>query len=372
MSEVPPANFQPTQSPPPEPSRPRRSGRRVLRWLGLGCLGMLALVLLCGVLAAGGYRLEVSRAARDARVVAEQMAEAPRSPGDDCAPARPAALGESERILDSAGLQRRYLLYVPESYDPARQSPLVITLHGSGASPEQQRDLSQWNAFADAHGFLVAYPAAADETNRTFVSFPVSDLAVPAPPNLDNLLDVRFLGDLVNGLQSELCIDATRVYVTGFSAGGAMAIFAGCRLPGLFAAAGTVAAPYWANFDDPAWCSPGRSLPTIAFHGTADRVIPYDGGGPQFGPEYVPYETWTARWAARNGCASPAESFIVSEVVDGVRFTGCDGGADVVRYRIEGGGHTWPGGAALLLAETTREIAATAAMWAFFNAEAER
>jgi polyhydroxybutyrate depolymerase len=42
--------------------------------------------------------------------------------------------------------------------------------------------------------------------------------------------------------------------------------------------------------------------------------------------------------------------------------------AEVLYYKIEGGGHTWPGAADVaLLGPTTHEIDATAILWDFFK-----
>jgi polyhydroxybutyrate depolymerase len=48
------------------------------------------------------------------------------------------------------------------------------------------------------------------------------------------------------------------------------------------------------------------------------------------------------------------------------------GGTEVVLYRIEGGGHTWPGGPQyfpqFLLGRVCRDIDATQVIWDFFKA----
>ena len=63
--------------------------------------------------------------------------------------------------LVSSGEKREYLLYVPESYDRARPTPLVISMHGAGLWGAAQREMSQWNRVADEHGFIVVYPSGA-------------------------------------------------------------------------------------------------------------------------------------------------------------------------------------------------------------------
>jgi poly(3-hydroxybutyrate) depolymerase len=58
----------------------------------------------------------------------------------------------------SSGQMRNYLLYVPESYDPSKATPLVITLHTSMSWPSSAMAISRWNSVAEQNGFLVVYP----------------------------------------------------------------------------------------------------------------------------------------------------------------------------------------------------------------------
>src|SRR5205814_2938024 len=58
----------------------------------------------------------------------------------------------------SSGRKREYVLYVPRSYDRAKPTPLVISLHGAGMWGAAQKETSQWNRVADEHGFIVVYP----------------------------------------------------------------------------------------------------------------------------------------------------------------------------------------------------------------------
>ena len=74
-------------------------------------------------------------------------------------------------------------------------------------------------------------------------------------------------------------------------------------------------------------------------------------------------------YALLNGCDANETVFLDKEPVMGVRYEGCDLGADVVFYSIADGGHTWPGGSRLpevLTGKTTQEISATRLMWEFF------
>src|SRR3989454_11102837 len=70
-----------------------------------------------------------------------------------------AVLDRTNGAIVSSGRPRSYLLYVPPSYDRAKPTPLVITMHGAAEWPAQQMHLSRWNRLAESQGFIVVYPS---------------------------------------------------------------------------------------------------------------------------------------------------------------------------------------------------------------------
>jgi len=271
---------------------------------------------------------------------------------------RPAvAAGESRHTLVSHNQRREYLRYVPQSYDPTQPTPLVIVLHGIISDGEQIRDFTGWNDYADEHNLIVVYPESVFALDL-FVFFPQPE------DTQDAVDDVRFVDNLLTPLRHDLCIDNQRIYVSGFSAGGAMALLLACRLPEDIAAIGVMAASYIAPLDDPTWCAPDVPVPLIAFQGRADPIVPYD-GGEAFGYTLIGFETWTAGWAARNGCAAAPETLDTVEAVEGRRYTDC--AADVVTYSIDDAGHAWAGGEPPPGTRRVTALNATELMWAFFS-----
>lgn len=277
------------------------------------------------------------------------------------------ALDRTNGAIVSSGEEREYLLYVPPSYDGATPTPLVISLHGGATWPAQQMSLSGWNRLADEHGFLVVYPAGAGEVGAL-------DLprVWPVDRESDRTRDVRFISELIGALEAAYNVDSTRIYADGMSNGGAMAFVLSCTLADRIAAVGMVAAAHSRPFD---WCPDPRPMPMIAFHGTADPIVPYAGGrlGDPFNPVkpvYPPVRDWTASWARRNGCgADPVESVAAPDVTR-IEYRDCAEGAPVVLYSIEGGGHSWPGGKPLpewWVGPTSRGVDATSRMWEFFR-----
>ena len=265
----------------------------------------------------------------------------------------------SNGSIVSSGQEREYLLYVPESYDRTKPTPLVISMHGGALWPAAQMEISRWNRMADEHGFLVVYPSGITGAGPRAWH-------VGRGPGL--LRDVRYISELIDTLKAAYNIDSTSIYADGLSNGGGMAFVLSCTLSERIAAVGMVAAALFLPWS---WCTDERAVPMIAFHGTADRAVPYHGGKSWVAPSVFPdIPTWVATWARRNRCApNPIDSAVAADVTRR-SYTNCADNAAVVLYTVQGGGHTWPGGGPApewFVGTTTRSIDATGQMWAFFR-----
>ena len=269
-------------------------------------------------------------------------------------------LNRTNGTIVSSGEKRDYLLYVPRSYDRAKPTPLVISMHGKTLWPAAQMEISQWNRVAEEHGFIVVYPSGTMKAMlfRTWRIRPEADLRA----------DVRFISELIDTLEAAYNIDPTRIYANGISNGARMTVALSCALSHRIAAVGTVAAPQVLSWS---WCADSPPVPMIAFHGTADPGLPYNGGR-SWGALFPSVLTWTADWARRNRCGpNPVESAVAADVTR-LEYTNCADDAAVVLYTVHGGGHTWPGGKPLPVPEwmagpTSRSIDASSQMWAFFR-----
>ncbi len=262
----------------------------------------------------------------------------------------------------SGGERRSYLLHVPASYDPATPVPLIISIHGFAEWPAHQMQTSLWNDLADRQGFIVVYPAGTGFPRRWRTGGGTS---------ADAMQDVKFIADLIDALAARYNIDRTRIYANGLSNGGGMSYQLACRLADRIAAAGSVSGAYLLPLSA---CQPSRPVPLIAFHGTADPVVPYAGGPSRsFDLPFPDVPAWIAAYAERNGCEATPSPLPARGEVGGVQYTGCRDDAEVVFYTIAGGGHAWPGGEPLprfIVGQTSQDIDATAVMWEFFSRHA--
>src|SRR5262249_38802850 len=120
-----------------------------------------------------------------------------------------------------------------------------------------------------------------------------------------------------------------------------------------------------------AWCVDSTPMPVISFHGTADPLVPYEGGKAWAAPRPFPSaRSWMTLWARRNRCAPVPADSVLGPDVSRREYQECANDAAVLFYTIRGAGHTWPGGKPLpawLVGSTTRSIDATAEMWRFFR-----
>lgn len=271
------------------------------------------------------------------------------------------------------GLTRTYRLFVPPAIAAGDQSPLVIALHGGGGTAENMARLSDFDTLAAVEGFFVVYPEGVDGG--------WNDGRLPtAPTARDRLLvdDVAFIAALIAHLAEHYPIDLDRVYATGISNGGAMALRLACDLSDPIAAIAAVTANLPTTLD----CAPEAPVSVLVINGTADPLVPFEGGdvaGGGRGSMVSTAETMQF-WAEYAGCdPEPAVVDVPdSRRLDGTRtrlasYLNCRDGMRLVLAAVTGGGHTWPGGPQylpiLVIGRTSRDFSATAYIWAFFDGE---
>ena len=313
---------------------------------------------------------------------------APTSGGDPASvPARPSAgcgadpatavlAGEQRVTITSSGVERWFFERVPPAHDGQQPLPLVLDFHGYSEGAEIHLLMSALGPFGDEQGFVTLTPQGTGPVPRW-------DTTLGSP-------DLVFVGDLLDHAEATLCIDTNRVFATGLSNGAFMSSAIACAYADRVAAVAPVA-----GIRDVNGCAQERPVPVVAFHGTADGFVAYDGGlgeraldlpapdgsgrtlreagvEPSAGERTPSVPDIARSWADRNGCTGAELETAVS--VDVALLTyGCPAGAEVELYRVDGGGHSWPGSdfsaqVVSVIGPTTFSIDANALMWAFFMA----
>jgi len=279
--------------------------------------------------------------------------------------------------LSHGGRDRRYILHVPPLAASTAPMPLFLALHGGGGRAAQMDDLTHITAIADRERFLVAFPDAVDKNwndGRTGVG------SKAAKENID---DVGYIRAVIADVATRLPLDRKRVYAAGISNGAIMSSRLACESADVVAAVGLIVGTAPEGFE--AWCKPARPVPVMAFLSTGDPLVPFNGGQiTAFFPfikrgRVVGADQLKQFWAEGNACPGAQTVEVLEDrtkadnsTVVRQAFSGCGGGADVVFYRLEGAGHTWPGGkqylAPLLVGTTNRDIDASELLWQFFAA----
>ncbi|MET8978041.1 PHB depolymerase family esterase [Streptomyces sp. NPDC004539] len=267
-------------------------------------------------------------------------------------------------------------VYVPRGYTGRHDVPLVLNLHGSGSNGVNQLAVSGLDLAADRYGFLVAVPnggvpqpGSPDGYTWVIPGVPNTSGQYPSPDDRD---DVLFLADTIDAISARLCVAENRVYATGFSGGARMTSLLACELPDRIAAiapvAGLRAGTPTPTGPDPTTCAPARPVPVLTFHGQADTVNPYDGGGAGYWGYSVP--TAFDTWAALDGCRTAPREHRLTEHVTLTTHPACRAGSEVTLYTVSDGGHTWPGSpypnAFPGLGKVSYEVDAADVMWRFF------
>ena len=265
--------------------------------------------------------------------------------------------------INSGGIDRDFFLYVPEIYDDATPAPLVFCFHGYGSSASVNLSYTGFRPVADTAGFILIHPQG------------TLDITGTAHWNvgwgLSSVDDVAFTQDMIDYTSDLYNVDSERVYSTGMSNGGFMSLTLACELPNKVKAVASVTGSM-TDFQINN-CTNTNPIPMMQIHGTNDQTVLYEGSGGVEGIENV-----VGFWVNHNSCDSLA---LETDVLDNdtgdnstaIRYDfnqNCGDDASVVFYKVENGGHTWPGASFLIPGEVTNlDFDASAVIWEFFCPE---
>ena len=271
-------------------------------------------------------------------------------------------------------LTRTYYFHVPPALSRSRLLPLVLAFHGGGGTPAIIERESKFSDLADREGFLVAYPEGIHKTWNDGRG--VKAIAAQK----DNVDDIGFITALINDVARLHKVDRKRIFATGISNGGIFSHYLAANLSPQIAAIAPVAGGLSESLRDK--FNPEKPVSVLIFHGTQDPMVPYNGGGiTVLGAKrgrIIGTEDAARKWAIHNGCARDP---VVTDLENKDPNDGCTvkkflyqkgtDGTEVMLYRIEGGGHTWPDGLQYLpemvIGKVCRDINGAAIMWEFFK-----
>ena len=289
---------------------------------------------------------------------------------------------QASRYSGEAG-GRAFLLHVPPGLARGAQVPLVLALHGCDQTAAEFAEATRWNALADTHHFVVAYPqqTATHHAQRCWNWFRTSHQHRGAgePAILTGILAQ------IAGTGRTFSIDRSRVYVTGLSAGGAMALVLAATYPEQFAAVGVHSAPAYGTATNavtalramsgrvaPPAPPPGAAPmpPLIVFQGTADSVVGAVNSD-RVADQWLAYRAQDAgagplRERSVRMPAAPQRTSTGKRGAEIRRWSGPKGRPVLEVWRVDGLGHAWSGGTASGSYSDRRGPRASTQMWRFF------
>jgi polyhydroxybutyrate depolymerase len=252
----------------------------------------------------------------DDDVVSDAAAAGPDAP-PAAACGEAAATGVLSETITVGGVERSYLLVVPDGYDPAARYPLIFAWHGRTGTSGTARQYFGIEAQSGDDAILV-YPQG------------LSVSGDPADTGWELTADgrdVAFFDAMLARIQASHCIGS--VYSMGHSFGGymsnALACFRGGQADGDVRAIAAIAGggPFGACSGDP--------VSAVIIHGTADQVVLYTQG-----------EASRDFWLGEAGCAATTSAVDPSPCIE---YDGCTSPLSV-RFCSHDGGHNWPAFAA--------------------------
>ena len=275
-----------------------------------------------------------------------------------------------------------YELYVPSAYKSGRPMPLVVALHGCTETADVYRQLSGWDAEAESKGFIVLFPQQSSNRNpeECWNWFEQADMERGSG-------EPSIIDGMVNAVENQYSVNTKRVYVAGFSAGGAMANVMGATYPDVFAAVGVgsgceynglpctgapgPAATQTGQAAYQAMGSYARVMPAIVFQGDADNIVD-PANAPLIVQEWQVTDNYvedgqpsgaipTSPASTVNGTSTGGQSYTVTTYGDGH-------GRDLIDYwLIHGMNHAWSGGSSTEQYADPSGPSETDAMYAFFS-----
>lgn len=271
------------------------------------------------------------------------------------------------KTIEVDGTEREYLVELPPDLTTPR--PLVVVFHGGGGNARQARNSSGFSRLVKS-GYIVVYP---NGTNGHW------QVGMKDHPKYDaSIDDPKFISRLLDQLSSLYPVDDKRVYATGASNGGMMSHLVGIELSQRFVAIapliGGITSDMEENF------RPSNEVSVLIIQGTADPLVPYEGGPVTIGRkkwgQLMPTEDAAAMWAEHNGCEASITEQLPDTTDDECRVERTTwpkgkNGSEVILYKVIGGGHTSPGGVQYLpekvIGTVCRDVDAVEVIEKFFQ-----
>lgn len=230
------------------------------------------------------------------------------------------------------GVDRVYFYYVPSDYSTDQSLPLLLVLHGLTQTGGGVMDITNFNEIAEQEKFIAVYPSGLSNAWNANMNVSVSTAD-----------DKGFLEALISYFQQNFNTNPYQQYLCGFSNGAFMSHKMACESDLCFAAiatvSGTMSDTVYAN------CNPSHKTSVLHIHGTADAVVPYNGGVATGASVEMTLEKWRNYLGCAQGTTTidlPNTNLFDLSSAQRITYSAC-GGQALEHIKVSGGGHQWPG-----------------------------
>ena len=238
-------------------------------------------------------------------------------------------LNTNAQAIVHDGIDREYILYVPNSYDGTSSVPLMLNFHGFGGSASQFMQEADMRSLAEANTFILVYPQGSCLDGSSHWN--------PCPIGGDNKStadDVGFIESIISEISSQYTIDMERIYAAGYSNGGMMAYGLANYKSDLIAAVASVSGTML-NCTGPT----SHPMPVVHLHGTSDGVVSYNGSN-DWNSVQSTLEYWTS---FNNTISTPTidTDNTGGMTIEHYSYEQGDNAVSVEHYKYIGGDHVW-------------------------------
>ena len=224
---------------------------------------------------------------------------------------------------------REYLIYIPTSYDLNSATPILFAFHGFSGYNQYFINTADFRSLADQFNFIAVYPQGLVCGDGTTWN--------TNPPGGDNKCsqdDIGFFAALLSEISGNYNIEASKVFLTGYSNGADFSYSMACYQSSLVTAIAPVSGLMPMN--DSSECQPSHATSVMIFNGTIDYSRPYNGiAGYMMSVDQI-----VAYWSQYNNTDSSPQTNIVGDIENYTYLNG-DNNTTVDLFKIVNGGHYW-------------------------------
>ncbi len=286
-------------------------------------------------------------------------------------------LNSQTNITDSIffqGYYRTFITHIPPNYTGTDSVPLVFVLHGGGGTANGMISFSEFDLVSDTAVFIAVFPQGVVEASSGGYTW-ADGRGTPA--DTAGIDDVGFISALIDHINSNYEINNSKVYACGMSNGGFMSQRLAVDLNNRIAAVASVGSTI--DSSQVFTYQPTLPVPVMLINGVDDPFVPFNGGPVNGSQGYAisSFELFNF-WFQKNNCTGLIDSIQLPDVVTAESSTitkyynhNCNCNSQIVLYKVNGGGHTWPGVPnflyELIAGQTNEDIHASVEIWEFFN-----